>query len=473
MTKFPTSRGTSRRSVLAGLGTAALTGIAMPNLLLGRAKAQDKYKLDLGGYNGPELTSQPITLRFMRQDFTPEVNALLEKAYAEFSAAYPNITVVEEKVPYGDLQKKMVVYVASGDAPDIMMGRTDFAEAYHAGSLAAPLQEFFTADYLADIPDNLRLGASSHGNLYCVPWETNISMLYFNKDLFEKAGVEHPPEVDSIEGGWTVDQYLESLEALTLNLRAAGDADSWGLAAATQGNGGPGSNYSQVESSWIRGNGDPAADPQSSSFRTLAGVSPDGASVTGYIDTPEAIEGMQKYQSLFTKGLTPRGAVPNQYLNGVAATHIGGLNYVNRFRVPGSEPPFRWGVTAPPKGKIVYSCASSDSPMVWSKTPHLPEAVALMAFLCNDANRLAFHGGWGSMASRLSLQQSLPNRDEQGVRLGISLANNSVSVPRTAGYFDYYNAMNPAVKDIALGSDPAKVLPETAVRIDRLLAKYR
>ncbi len=53
----------------------------------------------------------------MRQEFPPEVNDALSAAYAAFSAAYPNITVQEERVPYGDLPTKVQVYVALGRVP--------------------------------------------------------------------------------------------------------------------------------------------------------------------------------------------------------------------------------------------------------------------------------------------------------------------------------------------------------------------
>lgn len=467
------NKGISRRSLLAGMAGTALAGVVAPALITS-ARAAGNYRLDLGGYAGPELTSEPVTLRFMRQDFTPDVNALLEGAYAEFTAAYPNITIVEEKVPYGDLQKKLLVYVASNDAPDIMMGRTDFVDGYHFGQIALPLQDYFSADYLADIPENLRAAASSGGNLYCVPWETSVMLLYFNRDLFAKAGVETPPEVDGLEGGWTDEEFIATLEEVNANLKAAGDEQSWALAAAGQGNGGPGANYSQLESIWIRSQGDPNAAKESSAYKTLMGISDDGLSVTGYVDTEEAIKGMRFYQSLFSKGLTPLGPVPNQYPGGLAASYFGGLNFTNRFRVPEFKPPFEWGVSLPPKGNIVFNGNGSDSPLVWSKSAHPAEAAALLAFLCNDTNRLAFHRSWGSMPSRISLREAMSEfTSEQPFKMASALSDASYSVPRTPGYFDYFNAMNPAVKDIALGADPAVVLPDTAARIDRLLAKYK
>ena len=460
----------SRRTVLAGLAGS----LALPAILTGRASAQGKYKLDMGGYAGPQLTQENITLRFMRQDFTPDINACIEKAYAQFQEAYPNITITEEKVPYGDLQKKMQVYVSSGDAPDIMMGRTDFSEAYHAGKLSVPLQEYFSADFLKDFPAPLLEAASSNGNVYCLPWETVGTMLYFNRDIFAKAGIPTPVESVDLEAGWNPEEFLGVMEELTRKLRALGDDKTWAVAAAASGNGGPGSNYTQLEAIWIRSQGDANAPKDSSAYRTLMGVSEDGRTATGYIDTPEAVLGMKNYQAMFQRQLTPLGPVPNQFPGGHAATYFGGLNYAMRFSAPNGNPGFGWGTTTTPRGKFVFTSNSSDSPLVWSGSKYPAEAAALIGFLCNDPNRIAFHRAWGSLPARYSLRDQMEEfKTLQPFQLAAKLSTVSHGAPRTAGYFDYFNAMNPAVKDIALGADPQATLTTTAGKIDRLLAKYR
>ena len=289
--------GMNRRRFLAGTAALAAGGMLMGRPLPAAAqeapakgaaaRAASSYKLDLGGYAGPELTSQPITLKFMRQEFPPHVNAVLEEAYKEFSAAYPNITIQEEKVPYGDLQKKMQIYVSSGAAPDVMMGRTDFIEAYHAGNIALPLQDYFLDEFLHDILDNQFKAASAKGNFYGAPWETYFTMMYFNRDIFKKAGVPTPPEVTDVNAGWTAEEFIAALDELTQKLRAQGDSTTWALSAATHGNDGPGANYAQVESLWVRSQGDPNADKGSSAYKTFLGVSEDGLQATGYLDSIE------------------------------------------------------------------------------------------------------------------------------------------------------------------------------------------
>jgi len=475
MTKFKSTL--SRRSVLAGMAAGASV-LAMPAILPSRAFAATpgsspgKYKLDLGGYTGPELTGSTITLRIMRQEYPPEVNEAFNAMYAQFSAAYPNIAIQEERVPYGDLPTKVQVYVSSGSAPDIMMGRNDFAAAYGAGQLSVPLQQFLSAEFIDDVYAPLRDSATIDGNLMCLPWEVNASYLVFNRDIFAKYGIATPPEATDINAGWTTDQFLEALDAITKALKAAGDDQFVGYAASTLGNGGPGSNYTQGESIWIRQMGDPKAAPDSTAYKTFLGVSEDGFTASGYLNTPEAVAGMTNYQKMFANGYTPTGVVPDQFRGGVAAMGQGGLGTVKRLVAANVD--FKYGASPMPRGNIAYTTTVADSPMIFSGSPYAAEAAALLAFLNNDDNRKTFHATWGSMPVRKSLIAQDPAfATEQPYILATSVADNAYGPPKTVGWFDYFSAMNPAVKDIALGADPQARLDQVATQIDGLLAKYK
>lgn len=479
--------GVQRRDLLRGM--AGLAGFAALGPLLASCGADPDsgasasgttapakgpgpggYKIDLGGYQGPELTSKPVTLRFMRQSYSPEVNDFFTGLYAKFSAAYPNITIKEELVPYGDLPTKLKVYVASGDAPDVMMGRNDFTPAYAAGKIALPLNGFFTDTYLTDIYAPLREAASAGGNLYCLPWDNNVEVLLFNRDLFTKAKVAPPPETTNLNETWTIEQLIDAMRALTRNLH---DSSLWAMAASTAGNGGPGSNYTQHESFWMRMMGDPAAAKDTDEYKTWAGVSEDGFSVTGYVDSNGSIQGMKNYQTFFSEGLTPKGVVPDQLTAGTAALSMDSFSVANLYQTPAGKPKFNWGVSPMPKGKTLFGCNSSDSPIVWAGTKNANEAVALVAYLCNDPNRIGFARGWGSVPARTSLIGQMQEYQGEKQQLPVALAKTSSGAPRSVGWFDYFNAMNPAVKNIALGAEPAATLQATAKQIDGLLAKYR
>jgi multiple sugar transport system substrate-binding protein len=459
-------------SALAACGSAASSGAGpgtASRATVVKGPGPGGYKIDLGGYQGPELTGKPVTVRFLRQAYSPAVNAFFTGLYAKFTAAYPNITIKEELVPYGDLVTKIKVYVTSGDAPDVMMGRNDFTPAYAVGKIALPLNGYFTDAFVADIYPPLVQAASQGGNLYCMPWDNNVEVMLFNRDLFAKAKVAAPPE--TIASDWTIEQAIDTMRALARNLSTP-SSGVWALASSTAGNGGPGSNYTQHESFFIRMMGDPKAPANSDVYKTWAGVNADGLRVGGYVDSDGAIAGMTNYQTFFSAGLTPKGIVPDQLSAGTAALSMDSFSVANLYSTAAGKPSFNWGVAPMPEGKSLFGCNASDSPIVWSGTQNPNEAVALVAYLCNDANRVGFARRWGSVPARTSLISQM--REYQGTKqqLAVALAKASSPSPRTPGWFDYFNAMNPVVKNIALGADPAGALHAVASQIDTLLAKY-
>ncbi|WP_158074092.1 substrate-binding domain-containing protein [Micromonospora sp. CB01531] len=430
------------------------------------------YRIDLGGYQGPELTDKPVVLRFLRQSYSDEVNALFASHYATFSKAYPNIKIEEELIPYGNLPQKIQIYTQSGDAPDIMMSRLDFTEYMSRSGQALNLTDYLTQAFLSDLFTPMREAGSSGGRLYLMPWEGYLPMVLFNREIFKRAGVPTPPEVDKLDDGWTVEQMFETMNALTHNLRKKGDTATWALESSILGNGGPGSNYTQYESIWIRNMGDRSAEKGSSLHSTWQGVSDNGLTVSGYLDTDEAIQGMRNYQRLFSEGLTPKSAIPAQFQGAQAAMSMNSIRQILNRDKPGGASPFDVGVTLDPRRNMLFGCNSGDAPFVWAKSKHPNEAAALLAYLCSDACQAPFFRSRGAFITRRSLVEKLEEYQKPDEQLALKVADNCDGAPRTVGWNEYYAAINPAVKDIALGADPEKTLRGTAKHIDDQLKKY-
>jgi multiple sugar transport system substrate-binding protein len=435
--------------------------------------AKPQYKLDLGGYTGPAPTSQPVKLRLMRQVYAPAGDTWWKNLYAKWAEAYPNITVEEETLPYGDLAPKLLTHVASGDPPDIMMGKGDFVLAYVYNAIALNLSDLLSADFIADITPSVKSQLVVDGRLYAWPYESSQIMTYFNKDLWQKAGLQTPPEVSNLSEGWSWDQYEDAWQKLPDAFARDGSAESGvtALASSDYGNGGPGSNYF-IEGIFIRSEGDPAAPKESSVYKTFAGVSADGIAASGYVDTPEAVQGMQRYQRLFQRKLSPTTAVPRQFDDGKAATRFGPFGFSVRYKNPESSLKFAWGASPVPRGKIAFNHTSGDSPIIAARTKYPAEAAALMAFAHNDENRVAWHKAWGSMPVRGSLFEKM-GYTNQIEKLGAESLRGGYPAPITPGYLEYFGAINTAVKDVALGASPDDRLKKIAKEIDDLLSRYK
>ena len=90
--------------------------------------------------------------------------------------------------------------------------------------------------------------------------------MYFNRDMWEKAGVPTPPETTDMNAGLDLGSVRRRLEeARPRSSTPSGDRQICiALSASEYGNGGPGSNY-WYEGIYIRSQGDPKA-PQDSTL---------------------------------------------------------------------------------------------------------------------------------------------------------------------------------------------------------------
>ncbi|HEY9290080.1 MAG TPA: extracellular solute-binding protein [Microlunatus sp.] len=425
------------------------------------------YKMDLGGYTGPEITKDRITLRLMRQSWSDDANAIFDAQVQAFEKAYPNVTVKQELVPYGDLSTKLQTYVAAGNVPDIVMGRSDFVSAYRYGDIVAPVGDYFTQAFRADFTAALRTSVTADGHMWALPWEHQVQLLAYNKDVFKKAGVPLPPNSTDPNDGWTAEQWFSAFAKLRTWMDNSGHKRMWPLAPSGFGNGGPGSNYAQLESTWIRMQGAPDAPKESDEYKAFTGVSPDGLSVDGYVNNPLAVAGMKNYQKLFTQRWTPTDYTPDMFTSQTAAVDVGGIN-------KGTDE-FDWGLTPLPRVKSVVSSNASDSLIISRTSEHPAEAAALLGALFTTDLKVKWHTTWGSLPSQQTVIKQMPSkiRRTEKFQMVTNMAKATVGAPKTPGWFEYFNQMNTTVRDIALGADVQPSLDKAASDIDKQLAKYK
>ncbi|MDF2950664.1 MAG: hypothetical protein K0S18_247, partial [Anaerocolumna sp.] len=62
------------------------------------------------------------------------------------------------------------------------------------------------------------------GKLYAIPAGVSTSLLFYNKDYFDQAGVEYPTD------SWTWEDYMEAARKLTMDTNGDGEIDVWGTA---------------------------------------------------------------------------------------------------------------------------------------------------------------------------------------------------------------------------------------------------
>jgi multiple sugar transport system substrate-binding protein len=110
----------------------------------------------------------------------------------------------------------MTADLAAGTAPDVYVLKNlkNFTTYQDGGQLAD------VSDVAAKLGNTVG-GLSSYkidGKSYAVPYRQDSWVLYYNKDLFDKAKVSYP------DGSWTWDDYATKAKELTTGLKGAGSA---------------------------------------------------------------------------------------------------------------------------------------------------------------------------------------------------------------------------------------------------------
>jgi multiple sugar transport system substrate-binding protein len=156
--------------------------------------------------------AQQTVVKYMTFSPAPDYIEELEATIAAFEAAHPDIDVQYETAAYNDYFTKLQTVIAAGQAPDAFeLNYENFVGFANKGALAdlSPLiaadTGFSTAIYN---PTALAAFSQDGKQLGLVESFSNV-VLFYNKDLFDAAGVAYP------SADWTWKEELEAAQKLT------------------------------------------------------------------------------------------------------------------------------------------------------------------------------------------------------------------------------------------------------------------
>ncbi|MWV51278.1 extracellular solute-binding protein [Rathayibacter sp. VKM Ac-2803] len=164
-----------------------------------------------GGGDAEEAAADgPVTLSLSGWSIstTPEFQALADA----FHEKDPDVTVEVKEYDATNYDTLMTADLAAGSGPDIVTQKNvKNVVTYQAGGQLMDVSD-------VALPDGIG-GAEAYevdGTQWAVPYRQDSWVLFYNKDLFDQAGVDYP------DGSWTWDDYAENAEALKTALAAAG-----------------------------------------------------------------------------------------------------------------------------------------------------------------------------------------------------------------------------------------------------------
>ncbi|MFP4698547.1 MAG: ABC transporter substrate-binding protein [Eubacteriales bacterium] len=140
---------------------------------------------------------------------------VIEEKAAEFNELHDDIQV--EIVYSGGYQETLQgaqAALAAGDPPNISMFEQSRGAAFVDAQALEPLGSYFdrTEDLsFDDFFPAVRETAIYNGTIYGIPYNTSTPLLYYNKELFEEAGLEGTPETwdDLLDYSYTLKEELD------------------------------------------------------------------------------------------------------------------------------------------------------------------------------------------------------------------------------------------------------------------------
>lgn len=151
--------------------------------------------------------AQAVEIEYWQYFFDARVTAM-ETLIENFETANPDITVKMTHFPYADYRTKVAAAIPAGEGPDVVQLFYGWLNDYIEADLIQPLPtdtfdpatidaEFFPMVSAMKVDDQY----------YALPTAVRSLALFYNKRLFEEAGLDGPPE--------TLDELVEDAKALT------------------------------------------------------------------------------------------------------------------------------------------------------------------------------------------------------------------------------------------------------------------
>ncbi len=257
---------------------------------------------------------------------TDEIN-MINKLVGEWQKDHPEVIAKIEHTPAGSYTNKLLIRIAGGTAPDVMFAETNIFTNFFMIDAFLDLTPFIEKDPAfrldAFFPDGLER-FTRKGRVYCIPRDVApFACVYYNKKLFDEAGVSYPLD------DWAWADLLEKAQKLT-KVSTGGRIAQYGF-------------YGWTWQNFIYSNGGSMVDNTENPKKFT-------------MDSEKAVEGLQFYADLISKykvspspmTLGDLGMGAQQlFMSGKLAMYQSGYWESNIFR---DIKNFDWDVAMFPKG---------------------------------------------------------------------------------------------------------------------------
>ena len=298
---------------------------------------------------GTAASSQKADLTMMMWGDPAELE-VWNKIVADFHTANPNITVKVDVSDWDSYWTKLKTLLSAGTPPDVFAMDAPLYLDYQSRGVLLNLQPYLdkNPDLLKGVyPQTLEAYKTPNG-MFGLPRDFQTVALFYNKDMFDAAGVDYPT------ADWTYDDLRNAAKQLTKDSNSDGKIDQFGFY----------SDLWDMELIWSEGIWAYGGDVINADHtKTLIGE-------------PKAREAWQLFHDMmFEDKSWPDSNTAGEYGGDPFLAGVAAMTTIGHWVVPGySEVNFKWDVAPMPKGPAGQATSVNSAGFVVAKDSKSPDA---------------------------------------------------------------------------------------------------
>ena len=388
-----------------------------------------------------------------------EYHEAVQAAIDAFMLANPEVTIRLEEYPFSEYNDAVTIKLGSQSQDfDVIMTDTTMVSAYAYKGWIAPVDEYFTEEEKSQFAPAMVKAGTFEDSFVAPPLCNSCQALFYNKDLFDAAGLEYPSEDPASRLTWE-----EVVEISKKIMAALNDSTIFGLT------------FEQVDRPY-------QILPLPNSLGVTA-FSEDGMQVDGYLNSDAFKKAMQWYSDIHNVDMiAPKGTSASDsnglFMAGKIVFLTGNVfNYSTFSKTEGLNwgytpfPAFADGTAATPTGSWHVGLSSGSQ--------NKEAAVAFMKyFTLGDGNSI-FLETRGAFAAKVdALAKYETDEDYASFPLSIfrlasyEAQNTAYPRPSTVAYGEFETIIGSTFSDIRNGVDVTEALNSAVMQINTQLQMY-
>ncbi|HET7702223.1 MAG TPA: sugar ABC transporter substrate-binding protein [Candidatus Limnocylindrales bacterium] len=366
-----------------------------------------------GGSSGPAAAlSGELTVWAMGNEGT-KLTTLTD----EFTKANPGVKVSVTPVDWGQAVAKLQTAIAGGTTPDVsqmgtdMMGQFGATGAFETVPADFDKSAYFESAWNTNIVDGAVVG---------VPWYVETRLLYYRKDIAEKAGITAPPAT------W------DELKTMAKAMQEKGGA-KYGISLGTK-------NW-QEYFPFLWSNGGDVVD----------------ASGKPVLNSPQAVEALTFYNSFFVEGLTPKSVpegfdITPAFVKGDFPMFFSGPWHLGLIKeAGGADFADKWAIATMPKKSSGTSFLGGANLVVYKNSKNKDAAWAFVKFLSDPKTQALWYETATVMPAVQSAWEDPAVASDPNVKLFGEQLKDTKAQPASASWSEVSSAINDILEKMTTG----------------------